>query len=269
MIEKNRADSFKFLMVTEGRYSDSILNLGFNYICGVKKSVFLFLFAAVSAFGQEHLSGFNMISFTYKINPEWMAYLELQERSRRDFTLIDYYETKGGIGYNLNKNNQAFIGFGRYGTYEKMKISQEEFRIWLQYTFTQRLGRLKLDHRARAEKRFFYASQTGEHSEVTRYRYRLSATLPINKDKVQEKTLFANAFEELFFGAGEPNFKRNRTFAGFGYQFDHTLSATTGYMFQRDFAVKGNDNYHFLYFALNLTFDSAKEEKDIAIPMAD
>lgn len=218
---------------------------------------------------QDHLSSFNMMSFTYKMTPKWMAYVELQTRARRDYTVIDYYETKGGIGYNLNKNNQAFVGLGRYGTYEKMKISQEEFRLWLQYTLTQRIGRLKLDHRGRAEHRFFYASQTGEHTETNRFRYRLSATLPINKPKVQEETFFVNAFEELFFGPKEPNFKRNRTFAGFGYQFNNSLSATTGYMFQREFSTKGNENYHFLYFALNFTIDGTDDEKDIVIPIVD
>ena len=41
------------------------------------------------------------------MDPKWMAYVELQTRSRRDYTVIDYYETKGGNGYNLNKNNQV------------------------------------------------------------------------------------------------------------------------------------------------------------------
>ena len=209
------------------------------------------------------------MSFTYKIDPKWMAYVELQTRARRDYTMIDYYENKGGVGYNLTKNNQVFVGLGRYGTYEKMRISQEEFRLWLQYTFTQRFGRLKLDHRGRAEQRFFYASQTGEHTEAKRVRYRLSATLPINKEKVQENTLFVNAFEEVFFGPKEPAFKRNRSFGGIGYQFNDLLSATAGYMFQREFSAKGNDNFHFLYFSLNFTFDSSDDERDIVIPMVD
>lgn len=235
----------------------------------MKKLGFLFVFLGSLMFAQDHLSSFNMMSLTYKMNPKWMAYMELQARARKDYTVIDYYETKGGIGYNLNKNNQAFVGIGRYGTYEKMKISQEEFRIWLQYTLTQRIGKLKLDHRGRAEKRFFYASQTGEHTEAVRYRYRLSGTLPINNSKVQEGTFFVNAFEELFFGAIEPNFKRNRSFAGFGYQFNNSLSATTGYMFQREFAQKGNENYHFLYFSLNFTIDPSDDERDFSIPMVD
>jgi hypothetical protein len=142
-----------------------IMNVVFDYLCIVKKLGFVFLFLGVFALGQDHLSGFNMMSFTYKMDPKWMAYLELQTRARRDYTVIDYYETKGGIGYNLNKNNQAFVGLGRYGTYEKMKISQEEFRLWLQYTFTQRFGRLKLDHRGRQNTGFSTAKLETYRSE--------------------------------------------------------------------------------------------------------
>ena len=241
----------------------------FDYICSVKKLGFLFVFVGSFVWAQDHLSGFNMMSLTYKISSKLMLYGEGQIRARKDYTLIDYYETKGGIGYSYIKDHQVFVGAGRYGTYEDRKISQEEFRIWLQYTFSHKMGTLKLDHRGRAEKRFFYASQTGTNTEAMRYRYRLSGTLPLNNSKVQEGTFFVNAFEELFFGAGEPNFKRNRSFAGFGYQFNNSLSATTGYMFQREFSTKKNENYHFLYFALNFTIDPSDDEKDFSIPMVD
>jgi hypothetical protein len=36
-----------------------------------------------------------------------MAYLELQTRSIEEFSKPDY-EVKGGIGYNIDKNNQPF-----------------------------------------------------------------------------------------------------------------------------------------------------------------
>lgn len=235
----------------------------------MKKNVLLFLFSGVLAFGQDHLSSFNVVSVNYKMSPKWSAFVEGQLRSRRDYSVIDYYEIKGGVGYNFIKNNQLFVGLGRYGTYENKKFSQEEFRLWLQYTLSQRLGRVKFDHRVRLEKRFFHNPIDDINTEAVRYRYRLSATLPINNTKVQEKTLFVNAFEEVFFGKGEPNFKRNRTFAGVGYQFNNSLSATTGYMFQREFSKSGNDNFHFLYFSLNFTIDATDEEKDFIIPMFD
>ncbi len=237
------------------------------------KKILLPLVLLISVFGnaqdKENLSGFNMLSFTYKFAPEWMAYAEFQTRSIEDYTSIDYYEAKGGVGYNINKNNQAFIGFGRYGTYKNSKISQEEHRVWLQYTLSNRIKSLKLDHRLRAEQRFFHNAMTDVNTNTQRFRYRLSGTLPVNNTKVQSGTVFANAFEEVFVGPEDKFFKRSRTFGGIGYQFNDNMNATAGYMFQRDFASKANTNLHFLYFALNFTIDPSDDEKDIHIPMAD
>lgn len=219
----------------------------------------------------EHLSSFNMMSFTYKHDKNWMAYLELQARAIEDFSKPDYYEVKGGIGYNIDKNNQPFIGIGRYGTYKDSKFYQEEFRVWLQYIFSHKLGKIKVDHRGRAEKRFFYFPQKDITSNTERYRYRLALTLPINKDKVGPHTLFANAFEEIFLGPDFPTFKRNRSFAGIGYQFNDYLAANLGYVWQREFSATGNRNLHFLYLGFNFTFDRLKyfETHHIHMPIAD
>lgn len=57
---------------------------------------------------KEHISSFNMLSITYKFSKKWMAYTEFQTRSIEDYSYIDYYEMKGGVGYNINRDNQAF-----------------------------------------------------------------------------------------------------------------------------------------------------------------
>ena len=103
----------------------------------MKKLLILFILIGYFASAQtdEHLSSFNMVSFTYKHDKKWMAYLELQDRAIEEFSKPDYYEVKGGIGYNIDKNKQPFIGIGRYVTYKESKFYQEEFRIWLQYIF--------------------------------------------------------------------------------------------------------------------------------------
>lgn len=237
------------------------------------KKIFLLLCIPFLGYAQEfkeHISNFNMTSFTYKHNEKWSAYLELQMRSIEDYMEPNYYEIKGGPAYNINKNNQVLVGFGRYGTYKDRVFNQREYRLWLQYVLSHRIDRLKLDHRWRAEKRFFYAPQTGKNTNDERYRYRLSATLPLNSKKVTEGTFYANAFEEIFVGPknNDVSFKRNRLYAGFGYQFNDFANANLGYMWQREFsALKGNRNYHFLYFAINFTIDSIDDER--IIPIAD
>ena len=217
----------------------------------------------------EHLSSFNMVSFTYKHDKKWMAYLELQTRSIEEFSKPDYYEVKGGIGYNIDKNNQPLIGLGRYGTYKDSKFYQEELRIWLQYIFSQKINKLKIDHRLRAEKRFFYYPQKDITDNTSRFRYRMALTLPINKDKVEPNTVFVNAFDEIFVGPNAPTFKRNRVFGGFGYQFNDYVNANAGYLWQREFTTTGNRNLHFLYFALTFTFDRLKFNEMHHIPIAD
>lgn len=217
---------------------------------------------------KEHVSGFLMTSLTYKFNPKWMAYAELQTRSIENFTPLDYSETKGGIGYSINKNNQPFIGFGRYITFQEHELYQRELRLWLQYTFTNNIGKLKLDHRGRAEQRFFHYPQTEANKTDQRFRYRLSATLPINNKKVEAKTFFVNGFEELFFGPKADLLKRNRLFTGFGYQFTKVVGASSGYMWQRELAPSGNRNLHFLYLAVNFVLDKG-DDTHIDVPVAD
>ena len=237
----------------------------------MKKLLILFILIGYFASAQtdEHLSSFNMVSFTYKRDKKWMAYLELQDRAIEEFSKPDYYEVKGGIGYNIDKNNQPFIGIGRYGTYKESKFYQEEFRIWLQYIFSQKISKLKIDHRLRAEKRFFYFPQSGLADNTSRFRYRMALTLPLNKEKIEPNTFFLNAFEEVFAGPNAPNFKRNRLFGGFGYQLNDYIGANMGYMWQREFANSGNRSLHFLYFALNFTFDRLKYNEMHQIPVAD
>lgn len=218
----------------------------------------------------EHLSSFLMTSGTYKFSPRWIAYAELQARSVEKFQTIDYYELKGGAGYSINDRNQAFAGIGRYATYKEKSLSQEELRLWLQYTFSHYISRIDLDHRVRAEQRFFHFPKTGEKTTDQRYRYRLSATVPINKKRVVSRTFFVNAFEEVFFGPHENAFKRNRIYAGAGYQFNRSVGMIAGYLWQRELSPSGNRSLHFVQLGLNFVIDRwASKDKRIFVPVAD
>lgn len=231
----------------------------------MKKIYFLFasaLFLLSNAQTQkEHLSGFSMVSLTYKINKNWMLYTELQERSIEDFSNPDYYEIKGGAGYNLNKDNQAFIGLGRYANYTNNTISKEEFRLWLQYTYSLAIQKLKIDQRVRAEKRFFHNPTNGANTDDERYRYRITATYPLNRDRLEAKALYANAYEEVFIGPRDNLIKRNRVFAGIGYVFNDFLSTNIGYLWQRELSPS-TKNLHFIYLGFNFIINSENKVAD-------
>ena len=53
------------------------------------------------------------------------------------------------------------------------------------------------------------------------------------------------------------------------FQFNDYVNANAGYLWQREFTTTGNRNLHFLYFALNFTFDRLKFNEMHHIPIAD
>lgn len=237
----------------------------------------LFLFAALiminaaKAQQKEHLSGFSTLSLTYKFDKNWYVYGETQFRSIADFSEIDYYEIKGGGGYTFNKNHQVFTGLGRYASYTEHKISREEFRIWAQYVYSTFISRVKIEQRIRAEKRFFHDPVTDENINAERYRYRMNVIVPLNKEKIEAKTLFVNTYDEIFLISDEPTFSRNRLFGGIGYQVNNSLGVTLGYLWQRDLGLSKNTNTHFLFCGINFSL-SHKEHKStstIVTPDAD
>lgn len=240
----------------------------------MKKIIFiltisLFFNLQSKAQNNEHISGFTTLSLTYKFDKKWYAYIETQGRSIAEFNKIDYYEIKGGLGYSINSSNQAFVGSGRYVTYKNSKSSREELRFWLQYTFSKNISRFKFENRLRAEKRFFHNPIANTNSNTERYRYRLNAVLPINKEKVEAKTIFVNAYDELFIGPEKPTINRNRMYLGGGYQATKTFGISLGYLFQREFAAETNSNFHFLFCGLNFTIDGSKSDIPVQAPSPD
>lgn len=211
---------------------------------------------------QEHISSFNALTVTYKFHPKFFLYAETQMRGIEEYTYPDYYEIKGGLGYNLTKNHKPFVGLGRYATYKNRSIDREEFRVWLQDIIDFKKGIVKFENRFRAEKSWFYDPKTSQNSERTRFRYRLNISVPLNAKKIEPGTVFANAYDEVFFVAPmKPTFARNRLYGGFGYQIDEYFGIVSGYLWQREFDAKGNKNVHFIYLALNINLDGTKEHK--------
>lgn len=238
----------------------------------MKLFVSLGLLLGVTFFkAQEHISSFNALTITYKFHPKFFLYLEGQSRGIEEYTYPDYYEIKGGLGYNLTKNHKPFIGMGRYATYKDHSINKEEFRVWLQDVIDFKKGIVKFENRIRAEKSWFYEPQSDKNSERMRYRYRLNVSVPLNAKEVKKGTVFANAYDEVFFVSPmKPTFARNRVYVGGGYQIDNSVGVVAGYLWQREFNASSNQNFHFLYVALNINIDGTKHPvKTFEYPGAD
>ena len=183
----------------------------------------------------DKLGTWNIVNFKYNADQKWSVWAESQTRSQLFFNHFFYYEIKGGIGYSINKNFSFLFGTGRYATYSndgnfKKPFANEEFRLWQQITMNQYLDRLKFEHRYRIEQRWL--SNGGYRN---RFRYRLNVVLPLKNKRLDPKTFYLTAFEEVFLTNKAPYFERNRIFGGFGYKFNNAFVLQPGYIYQFDY----------------------------------
>jgi len=208
----------------------------------------------------DGLGGWNVITINLpgSTDHHWGGYLEAQNRNYGVASKFYYYEFKTGVSYTLDKNNTALLGTGRYVTYNYEDIddgpSITETRLWEQFVSNQYLGRIKFEHRYRVEQRWL---NTGYRN---RFRYRLSANIPINKPKVEPGTLFGILYDEVFFNNKAPNFERNRVAALLGFQFSKPFGIQTGILNQfNNTATSTNRKYYFLVNAIyNIQRKSSK-----------
>ncbi len=106
-----------------------------------------------------------------------------------------------------------------------------EHRIYQEAFLRQAVSRLRIGHRFRYEQRFVEGDEF-----QTRYRYALSATLPLTSPDLRRGTVYAAVYAEPFLrgaGRGErPVFDRTRLYGAVGYVLTPSVSVQAGYMDQ-------------------------------------
>lgn len=211
-----------------------------------------FLMIALSVKAQNNKTGIFGIA-TVVLNGDsthkWGGYAEVQTRSEGLFNQFFYYETKGGISYDIAKNYTALLGGGRYFTADNLEnlTVGTEFRMWEQMTVNNFVDRVKLEHRYRVEQRWVNGLYRN------RFRYRLNVVVPLNNPKMMPKTFFISVFDEVFINNKPPHFERNRFYAALGYQFDKSINVQAGWMNQYNYGLttagaKNNLALTFMYY---------------------
>lgn len=180
------------------------------------------------------IGGWYIVSYNYSFNQKFNIYSEINTRSQHAINDFYYHELKAGLGYNLTSNISFLLGFGNYETYTspgsfKKPVTANEFRLWEQFTLNNNINRVHLEHRYRIEQRWI----NGEFRN--RFRYRLTASVPINKPVLTANTFFVAASDEVFFTDARPYFIRNRLYGGLGYQFKKLFTLQTGILRQYDY----------------------------------
>ena len=207
------------------------------------------------------LGSWNIVNVKANLNEKWSLFGEAQLRSLSFYNQFHYYEYKGGATFNINKNFSLQGGLGNYDTYAeggnfKTPMVNDEFRTWLQFSMKQNLDRIKFEHRYRAEQRWTINGYRN------RFRYRFQSVIPVNKKKLEKGSLYATAWNEIFFTNRAPYFERNRLFIGCGYELSDHLAIQTGFLNQFDYRLNDETGRNFLQisFLYELAIKKKKQE---------
>jgi hypothetical protein len=205
------------------------------------------------------LGTWNLINLSKDFDGKWTSFFEAQIRSQQLYNNFFYHEYKGGFGYNVAKNFNVTLAAGQYVYYTPTgnldSVTSSEFRLFQQFTLKGKLGRVKVDHRFRIEQRWTADDYRN------RYRYRLSATIPINKKEVEKGAFYINVSDEIFLTNKKPHFERNRLFGAIGYQFTDIFALQTGIMHQYDYRKSGSVTLKdYLHVSLLFSFEGGKSK---------
>lgn len=220
-------------------------------------SFFLFFQMYVT---KAQLGSWNIYNLKLELSEKWSLFFEPQLRSLAFYDNFHYYEIKGGTTFRLSKTFSLSTGIGDYNTYREggnfvEPMQNKEIRTWFQVSMHEYLDRIKFEHRYRAEQRFGSTYRN-------RFRYRVSISIPINKQKIEEKTFYLSVSNELFLGDEAPFFQRNRFFMGFGYEVTPFLATQIGWLNQFDYKINDETGFDFLQISILMDLKWKRNTKE-------
>jgi hypothetical protein len=200
------------------------------------KTIFLLLVTTIP-FSESHsqsdskLGSWYIYNGFFNFSPKVELFFETQLRLWETFNNPETFFVRPYFNYNIHPNFQTGIGLEYHNnqTYAEDpddRRQSTEYRLTMQGMAYQNIGRVALQHRYRYE---FRNISTGNRQ---RTRYRIQATIPINKKEADKGVFFANTFNEFLIET-EPTlqFDQNRFYIAGGYHFSKYLNFQFGYLF--------------------------------------
>lgn len=208
----------------------------------MKKKIVLFLLLtlAIFSFAQKNVSHNNLVWFgdftKAKVNDKWSIYLDFGYRRTEWLNKCSQLLVRPGITYHFNKSVSATAGVAYFSHYTATYI-RPEGRGWQQLLFNETYGRIKVNHRLRAEQRFFQkviSSQlVDDYNYNNRFRYQLNIQVPLNKKQIEDKTVYFSIADEVFINSGKEirnnYFDQNRIAVGLGYKLNERFNILVSY----------------------------------------
>jgi hypothetical protein len=194
--------------------------------------IFFSTFISIESRGQSEneLGSWYIYNGFFNFSPKVELFFETQLRNWETFSNPEAFFVRPYFNYNIHPNFQAGLGLEYHNnwTYAEDpddRIRTTEYRLTLQSMAFQNIGRVALQHRYRYEFRDI------DSNPAQRVRYRLQATIPINKAIADKGVFFVNTFNEFLVDT-EPrlSFNQNRFYFAGGYHFTKYLNFQFGYL---------------------------------------
>lgn len=196
-----------------------------------KISVLLLLICLANVYsqdnGEDRLGAWYMYFGTNKVSERWSIHTEAQFRFWETFDNFNQLLLRVGGNYHINENAIATLGYGYISTDISFEDSPgeeniREHRIFEQFILKNEVWKILFEHRYRFEQRFI---DFGDFNDTRhRARYRLQLTVPLSK------TIFINAYDEIFLNLQDEIFDQNRLYGALGFKISAIASIQVGYL---------------------------------------
>ena len=191
-------------------------------------------------------------------NPElkkFKYWAEFQARFGVDSSRFSQAIVRPGIGYEINKNSSAWLGYGWIPTDEPFtKTPFNERRLWQQFLWKDNNSFGAISSRTRLEQR--WAPRVGDDTA-----FRLRQMLKISSPMKNSPAYSLVASDEYFLNLNDTDwspksgFDQNRLFLGIGYNFDKETKTEIGYMNQYINRSNTSVNLNDHILSINFIFD--------------
>lgn len=210
----------------------------------------------------------------YRISERAFYYGEYHVRRKKGLQDMGQIYLRFGISYLVSKYFEFTAGFVNPWYWapnpEAPNIDKvvPQFRGWQQLLFVSPFDRLKIYHQLRFEQRFRRDYLEGSPFKLThRFRYKLTAYYPLNKEHLENKAIYLSTYNEIFIQAGKSivydHLEDNRVFLGLGYIINDKMQIQSGYMwtFRHKDSPFIYENRHIFRFSVYHNLDLYKKKK--------
>lgn len=200
------------------------------------------------AAAQPQFSGWLASFNTIRIGKKTSIHADMQWRSSDEWQYMQTLLLRSGLNIHLPKGFTVTAGYAFISNRRvigEVRGYAPEHRLWEQLLYSHKVKKLLLTHRLRIEQRFMAKSFVEEDEIVNegslyanRVRYFIRNVLPLQKQPVFQKGLFAALQNEVFLNVGSKanvngkTFDQNRLYLALGFRLSSALDLEAGYLNQ-------------------------------------